>query len=148
MRTITCCQCSEPFGMSDEAYTVLKRSSQLFYCTYGHAQHFTQGETEADKVRRERDLLKQENARLAESASIMSRTATQYYEQAEHERRRANGYKGHATRISKRAKAGICPCCNRHFAALEAHMKTKHPHFTPEAPDPPALKVIAGGVGQ
>jgi len=124
--------------MSDEAYTVLARSSQPFYCTYGHRQHFTQGDSEATKLRRERDRLKQREAYLEDRIKAAN-------EQAEKERRRANGYKGHATRISKRVKAGVCPCCNRHFAALEAHMKTKHPHFTPEAPDPPALKVITGG---
>jgi hypothetical protein len=58
---------------------------------------------------------------------------------AERERRRANGYKGHATRITKRAKAGVCPCCNRTFKQLAAHMASQHPTFTPmELEDRPA----------
>lgn len=54
-----------------------------------------------------------------------------YQDRAEHERRRANGYKGHATRMTKRAKAGVCPCCNRTFKQLARHMATQHPTFTP-----------------
>jgi rubrerythrin len=28
---------------------------------------------------------------------------------------------------SERVKNGVCPCCNRTFQNLMAHMKTKHP---------------------
>jgi phage/plasmid primase-like uncharacterized protein len=32
-----------------------------------------------------------------------------------------------AARLKARAKAGVCPCCNRTFKQLAAHMKNKHP---------------------
>lgn len=38
--------------------------------------------------------------------------------------------KGVVTRLSKRASAGTCPCCNRTFKQLAAHMATKHQTFT------------------
>jgi hypothetical protein len=93
-----------------------------WHCPNGHSLVFT--ETEADKLRRERDSLKQQQARLYERIS-------EEQKRTEHEKNRANGYKGHATRITKRAKAGVCPCCNRTFKQLAQHMANKHPTFTP-----------------
>jgi hypothetical protein len=110
--------------MTKETYRVLKSSATTFYCVHGHTRWFPPGESEEDKLRRERDQLKQ---RIAYKDDMIREAR----EQAEHERRRANGYKGHATRITKRAKAGVCPCCNRTFKQLAAHMKSQHPTFTP-----------------
>lgn len=42
-------------------------------------------------------------------------------------RRRAE--KAAKTRLKNRAKAGVCPCCNRTFKQLAAHMKTQHPNW-------------------
>ncbi len=33
------------------------------------------------------------------------------------------------TRIKNRAAVGVCPCCNRTFKQLAAHMAMKHPDF-------------------
>lgn len=134
----TCCNCGIAFAMTaDFRNDRLKRkpNDKSFYCPRGHPQHFT-GESEETKLRRERDRLKQEQAYLEDRAR-------QAREEAEHERRRANGYKGHAARITKRAKAGVCPCCNRTFVQLARHMATQHPQFTPDVPEP--LRVIDGG---
>lgn len=121
---VVCCRCKEPFGLLQSSYDTLQRNGATFHCPWGHVQHFAEGETEADKLRRERDRLKQNTAYLQDQLRE-AREAT------EHQRRRANGYKGHATRITKRAKAGVCPCCNRTFKQLAAHMANKHPEFTP-----------------
>jgi cell division septum initiation protein DivIVA len=102
------------------------KDGKTFYCPNGHGRSFILGQTAEDKLRRERDQLKQ---RIAYKDDMI-REAEQ---RAEHERRRANGYKGHATRITKRAKAGVCPCCNRTFKQLAQHMANKHPEFTPIA---------------
>ena len=37
--------------------------------------------------------------------------------------------KGVVTRLKKRAIAGVCPCCNRTFQQLAAHMAHKHPDY-------------------
>lgn len=137
--TETCCECGMLFAMTAD----FKRQKleargtrdKGFYCPAGHSQYYT-GEREADKLRRELERAKQ-NAAYLEDRRREAR------EEAEHQRRRANGYKGHAARITKRAKAGVCPCCNRHFVALERHMASKHPEFTPDCPEP--LRVIEGG---
>ena len=58
--------------------------------------------------------------------------AAQQREEAGAQRRRASAQKGVATRLKRRAKAGVCPCCNRTFKALASHMKNKHPEFEAE----------------
>lgn len=93
-----------------------------WHCPNGHSLIYT--ENEADRLRRERDSLKQQQARYEERLKSAN-------DRAERERNRANGYKGHATKITKRAKNGVCPCCNRSFENLKRHMATKHPTFTP-----------------
>jgi len=137
--TVNCYKCNEPFGIEQGTRRVFLRSHQNFFCPFGHPQHYIEGDSEETKLRRERDRLKQNAAYLEEQFKRAKA-------QAEHERRRANGYKGHATRITKRAKAGVCPCCNRSFVALARHMKTQHPDFTAETPDPVPLKLIEGGI--
>src|SRR4249919_1353666 len=119
-----CYKCGEPMWMTRGTQETYYRSKQSFYCPHGHPQCYTEGETEETKLRRERDQLKQ---RIAYKDDCIRQAEAR----AEHERRRANGYKGHATKITKRAKAGVCPCCNRSFENLRRHMTTKHPPFTP-----------------
>jgi hypothetical protein len=31
------------------------------------------------------------------------------------------------SKLSRRVRCGLCPCCNRSFQNLQRHMKTKHP---------------------
>lgn len=127
----TCCQCGMAFAMTrDFQNRALKnrgQNGQVFYCPAGHRQWYT-GESEADKLRRERDRLKQNEAWYEQRNRELR-------EEAEHQRHRANGYKGYATKLRKRAKAGVCPCCNRHFEQLARHMANRHPEFSPELSD-------------
>lgn len=41
--------------------------------------------------------------------------------------------KGATTKAKKRHAAALCPCCNRSFKQLRAHMNRMHPDFKPEA---------------
>lgn len=136
----TCKQCGVEQAMDEETQRVLRRSSATFFCVHGHQWHYPQGKGEADKLRdqiaeerRQRQRAEQRLAEKQDEVNVAQATATR-------ERNRANGYKGHATRITKRAKAGVCPCCNRSFENLRRHMDTKHPTFTPQP-----LEVIEGG---
>jgi hypothetical protein len=69
-------------------------------------------------LRRERDRLKQDTARLEEEASLA--------------RVRAEKAEAAAKRLKKRASAGTCPCCSRTFANMAEHMKQKHPELLAE----------------
>ena len=120
----TCGACGARQAMTREAESIYRQNHATFYCVHGHPRAWNVGESEEDKLRRERDALKQRQAYYEDQL----REARQ---QADKERHRANGYKGHATRITNRAKAGVCPCCNRSFENLKRHMASKHPQFTP-----------------
>ena len=36
-------------------------------------------------------------------------------------------------RIEKRAKAALCPCCNRSFVSLARHIQSQHPELVKPA---------------
>lgn len=89
----------------------------FFYCPNGHSRHFS--ESEADKLRKERDRLTQ---RLAQKDDEIR--------DLENRRRAAISQ---VTKLKNRVGHGICPCCNRTFENLQRHMTSKHPTFTAEA---------------
>ena len=128
-----CCwkECKVAFGLEAGMQAQLRRNGAWFYCPNGHQQQYTQGKTAEQKLREELEAERLARQRAEQNSAMWQDDAREAREEAEHQRRRANGYKGHATKITKRAKAGICPCCNRHFVQLERHMASKHPEFTP-----------------
>lgn len=131
--TETCCNCGMLFAMtSDFKEDRLKRrpNDNMFYCPRGHPQHYT-GPSAATKLQQQLDEERRLRQRAEQNVAMWADDAREARERAEKERRRANGYKGHATRITKRAKAGVCPCCNRTFKQLANHMANQHPDFTP-----------------
>jgi len=93
-----------------------KPEDRSWRCPNGHSQTYT--ESEFDQVRRERDRLKQDNARLEDNA----RAAERGREAAERR----------YTQALKRVGAGTCPCCNRSFSALAEHMRQVHPEHAPK----------------
>jgi len=121
---ITCFRCQVPFAMNEATYQTAQHGKEkfTFYCPFGHPQFFVSGETAADKLRRERDLLAQ---RIAQKDDEIKRQR----ELREHAERRASAFKGKVTRLKNRAAAGVCPCCNRQFQNLKMHMENKHPDF-------------------
>lgn len=52
-------------------------------------------------------------------------------QEAAHQEARARGYKGALSKVEKRIRAGVCPCCNRTFKDLLQHMQTQHPAEIP-----------------
>lgn len=124
---ITCYKCKIEFGLNREFHSVAKQAAEgmTFYCPNGHGQVFSSGPTEAEMLRQERDRLKQQRARLEDEKRELSELW------ASAERRRAAA-RGQVTRLKNRAKAGLCPCCNRHFTNLERHIASKHPEISTE----------------
>lgn len=124
---VTCYTCKVPFAMDDATHASAMRGKEefTFHCPFGHAQHYISGEHPQDILRRERDLLKQRLAcrddEIRDQRNIR-----------EHAERSASAYKGQVTRLKRRAAAGVCPCCNRHFVNLQRHMEGQHPEFREE----------------
>jgi hypothetical protein len=126
-----CPVCGIVYGLPAAFYNARKdgSSKEGWYCPNGHSLSITK--SEAAKLREQLDEERRQRQRAEQSVAMWQDFEKEARQQAEHERHRANGYKGHATKITKRAKAGVCPCCNRSFENLRRHMATKHPTFTP-----------------
>lgn len=125
-----CAKCRTPVWLP-QALEVAALASRkiIFYCAYGHPQYFPEGECEVDKMRRERDRARQQVARAEADARAAVASAKQH-------KQRAAAFKGQVTKLRMRAKAGVCPCCNRQFEDLYRHMTTKHPDMMIEPEEP------------
>lgn len=91
----------------------------FWHCPNGHERGFRKGQDEIkqEEIRRERDRLKQDAARLQDEVAA--------------ERKRAAEAEQKIVQIRRRAAAGVCPCCNRTFLNVQRHMKSKHPNVVP-----------------
>lgn len=87
-----------------------------FYCPNGHSLVYT--ETEFDLVKKQLQQTKEQLRR----------------EEIAHEAtgNRLRATKGVVTKLKKRARNGVCPCCHRYFDNLRRHMDSKHPDFETE----------------
>lgn len=122
-----CWKCKTEVWLPDELHAAAHRSSGVgFFCSYGHRAIFTEGETEADKFRRERDVLAQRVAQRDDEIR-------EQRERREATERQLSATRGVVTRIKNRVGHGVCPCCNRTFGDLYRHMSTKHPGYAAEA---------------
>ncbi len=126
LTVISCGECAIPFAIPSDLHESVRASGRSFYCPNGHKI----GYSETDNQRLKRELA---NARRRADYAETSRQAAR--DQADAAARSARAYKGHATRLKKRAAAGICPVdgCRRPFRNLADHMDTKHPGYATEA---------------
>lgn len=111
--TIECYKCGVVFAVDETLQNYWKRDKTEWFCPNGHGQSYT--ENEADRLRRElakvqqdRDWQKQRAASL-ESRLTREQKAT--------------------SRLKRRIKAGVCPCCHRTVSQLARHMATEHPEY-------------------
>lgn len=105
---------SAPKAFMDECRKEGK--NKTFYCPNGHARVFK--ESEADEVRRELNRAKQMLAQRDDEI-----LAERWRVQAEQKK---------VKKLTVRASAGVCPCCNRTVRQMALHMKQKHPSFKAE----------------
>lgn len=110
-----CCKCAMSFAVPADFRQRRLKDHALFYCPAGHGQHFT-GKTPEQKLK---DELERKEQML--SAAQSRADAAQ--------RERDQVTKAHK-RMRTRVMNGVCPCCNRTFQNLMAHMRTEHPDFT------------------
>lgn len=120
---LTCCLegCGITFAVPDHWYEMRRSDHTSWSCPNGHRQHFN-GESEAERLRREA---------VAKQARIDQLKADADYQRAQRAavERRLQATRGVVTRIKRRVGNGVCPCCNRTFRQLAAHMETKHPSY-------------------
>lgn len=112
---ITCYRCETQFIIPTDLYRARKIDHHSFWCPLGHEQHFPEGKTKEERLR--------------ERVEMAERDARFWRDQKQSEARRHAATKGQVTKLKNRAKAGVCPCCDRSFVQLARHIATKHPDF-------------------
>jgi hypothetical protein len=117
------CWCGTPFMLTEELDRAARNHGYTIYCPLGHTIAWK--ETEETRLRRERDRLKQGQARLDEERiDALGRAAIAEV--------RADKAEAKAKKLTKRAASGTCPCCSRTFSNMSDHMKNQHPEFVQE----------------
>jgi len=125
MEICECGECGVVYVVSKLVRDRQRRAGGFSHCPNGHQWGWAAGNTENDYIRQERDCLKQQIAEK-DDAIRLEREARASAE------RSAAAARGQATKLRKRAQAGVCPCCNRTFLSLQRHMTQKHPEFSAE----------------
>jgi hypothetical protein len=114
-----CASCGVEFAVSDGYDSRRRDDGRRFYCPNGHTLSYS--DTVYDRLQKAKDALAREQARHDQTRA--QRDATE---------RSRRATKGQLTRVKNRVAKGVCPCCNRSFADLAAHMATKHPEYAVE----------------
>lgn len=114
------------FAMTRRFYNETQRTRRAWYCPMGHRRIWLGKTTETQ--------LQEAKAR---------ETALQ--DQLGAAIRDAEATRAALMRDRQRFANGVCPCCNRSFPNVRAHMASKHPDFSTEVRDvPKAYKCSCG----
>lgn len=116
-----CCNCGVAFGMDQATYDRRRNDHKSFYCPNGHGQYYS-GKSEAEQLK---DQLNDKQRELDYKDSRINRL----HDNLTTANNRLRAEKGAKTRLKNRVKHGVCPCCNRTFKQLAAHMKDQHPEY-------------------
>jgi hypothetical protein len=113
LQEVVCDGCGVTFAFPQLLHKGFQRTGKSFYCPNGHTLHFQSEESRLQKQL----VTEQDRYRQVEAQLVAARDQLQAAERelARHKKRVANG---------------VCPCCNRSFAQLGRHMKTKHPEYS------------------
>ncbi|MEE4384017.1 MAG: hypothetical protein V2J02_18610 [Pseudomonadales bacterium] len=111
---VNCGECGGVYAISERYRRQKKEKGGFWTCPYCRTG-WGYGEGELERERKRRHQAEQ-RARLAEDAR-------------QDALRREAAAKGQLTKARKRMAAGVCPCCNRTFKQVTAHMRRKHPEF-------------------
>ena len=113
-----CPSCGVPFGLTADYTERRRQDHETFYCPNGHTLSYSQ-ENRDEKLQRQ----------LEQTSSQLARTQTSLATS----RRSKAAIKGQLTKTRRRVANGVCPCCNRTFANLGAHMHGRHPEYGEES---------------
>jgi predicted RNA-binding Zn-ribbon protein involved in translation (DUF1610 family) len=115
LTAVDCGQCGGSYAINERYREQCKKYGRSWTCPYCQTGWGFSGNGDFEKLQKqlesERRLREQERL-WKEQAVVRERAA-----------------RGQATRLRNRAAAGVCPCCNRTFKQLAAHMKAKHPKY-------------------
>lgn len=113
---LQCSTCAVLYFFPEKWCTEARNKGVSWKCPNGHGQWY--GESENDKLQRERDRLKQDAARLEEEKAVAQRQRDLAIAREK--------------RLKKRAASGVCPCCKRTVRQMALHMRNEHPDYVAE----------------
>ncbi len=121
LTTIDCGQCGATYAIS-EKYRVHKyQESGFWHCPYCQCSW---GYSEGQNTK-----LKNQIAQLQTTVEHKEAAIVNLRQQRDAVERSKIALKAAHTRQCNRVKNGVCPCCNRTFQNLAAHMATKHSDY-------------------
>lgn len=110
---LCCSQCSTVYFVPSDLKSRRLEDGGTFFCPHGHAQVFS----EAREIKLEKQLAEEKARHLATLGRLNEANSS------------LKKKDGEIKRFKARVHNGVCPCCNRTFANLSRHMKSKHPDF-------------------
>lgn len=117
------CRCGGVYAITEKVRKqTYERCGGGWHCPYCRHEIGYFDNSEKDKLERELRNAKKREQWAREAAS-------QARKERDLAKRQASAQKAAKTRIKNRVARGVCPCCNRSFANLAAHMNTKHPGY-------------------
>lgn len=119
---ITCGECGISFCVPRHWRDSRVEDKKDFYCPNGHCRAYI----ESNKDRQLREQL--------EKIESLQRQVKWREDSLDRANKSNIALKGQLTKERKRVGNGVCPCCNRTFKQLSAHMAQKHPEFKSEEP--------------
>lgn len=112
-----CATCGVLYAVTDEYDARRRFDGQSFYCPNGHSQSYT---SEASRLRKRLEEAERNATRLL---AEQDRLVAEKYELARDLKRSKREHKV----VMRRITNGVCPCCQRTFQDVLAHMQRKHP---------------------
>ena len=126
-----CITCGVTFFVPAEFKARRRVDAVTFYCPSGHSMLYR--ETEADRLRKQLKAAEAKVEQERKDKEWFKQNAASERASREHTERRLSAQFGENTKLRKRVKNGVCPCCTRSFTNLRRHIATKHPEFTAES---------------
>lgn len=116
LTVMDCPSCAVIYAIPDRMERERREDGKGFYCPNGHSLTF---DGEIHKLRKrlasvEKDVQWYKDAEKSER------------EQRQQAERSLTATKGVVTKMRKRAIAGVCQFCHRHFTDMERHVASKH----------------------
>lgn len=134
LTVVNCGECGGSYAINERYHQQAREKGTSWTCPYCKCGWGFSGNGEIQRLRKQVETEQAARVRAQERAQ-------RYEERAEHERRRAMGFKGALTKVKNRVSKGVCPCCQRTFANLHQHMTKQHPTWAPDGePSTPNAK--------
>lgn len=119
---INCGECGGTYAINERYREQMYQKGGSWNCPYCDCGWGYSNNNENSK-------LKKQLAAEKRGRKLAERQAKREREEARYQANCARAQKAAKTRIKNRIAAGVCPCCNRTFKQLAAHMKNKHPDY-------------------